>query len=138
MTGVPEWSAYYDTDDTKLQRNAKNTEAQFNYDNVTPCWRGSTETPTQPAGKKMEIHDGGQLFSGICWEIKEKLGNTDDMGKLLVSALSKTTIPAGFRSAGMALLHADVELFGGQHAADISAILVKRGIVNEPDAAAAK
>ena len=137
MVVTPHWGWYYNGEGDSNRRDAENDPAKFNLPAVTPCWADEDVTydaaknPTMPSSIEHEIHSAGQVLSGACWDISQQV-STDPFAKQFVLALTKMPVPASFRWAGIALLHADLELSGGHYADSIVDVLVKRQIIERP------
>ena len=74
-----------------------------------------------------EVHTQGQVFSGMAWDMRLKLG-ADVAQKLVIAGVRAARAPVTFRNAMTGILVADFQLYAGAHVADLKQIFAARGI----------
>ncbi len=73
------------------------------------------------------IHDDGQIWSRLLWDIHERLGGVT-ADTIILEAHSYLTPSASFQEGAKALIDADTALYGGAHVIDILEFLMDRGL----------
>jgi len=97
------------------------------YDNHDPAYLRRVDLNLHyPADQTGEIHDDGQIWSRVLWDMRLAFGGpTADA--IILEAQALLTPTASFQDAGRALLAADGALFGGSHVPAITGFLLDRG-----------
>jgi hypothetical protein len=92
-----------------------------------PLDRNAVNDYRYPERARKEIHAAGELFSGLCWDLREKIG-PDDTARLVIAGIRAARTPVTFRNAAIGIVQADAALYAGRHHADIGRVLALRGL----------
>ncbi|MBI5287552.1 MAG: M36 family metallopeptidase [Chloroflexi bacterium] len=88
--------------------------------------------PDVPPSASEEVHCGGLLWGGALWDLVEAFGNDqaarDLVLRLVLDGQFYLSPLATFNDAAASIRQADVDLYGGRHAATINAVFAARGL----------
>lgn len=97
----------------------------------TPYLRHLRHEKTYQDFTGFDVHIDGEIWGITCWKIREALG-ARVANRLVYDSLWFLPANATFPDAAEGLLQADVNLFGGEHLAELEAVFAEQSIGEEP------
>jgi Zn-dependent metalloprotease len=99
------------------------------YDNRNPpCLRRVDGLKHFPEAADGEVHDDGEMWSALLFELRGELG-ADVLDTVLLESQFLLGAAASFEEACQALLDVDADLFSGEHEAVIRRLSIHRGFI---------
>jgi Zn-dependent metalloprotease len=98
------------------------------YAPVPSCLRRLDSAKHFPEDMDGEVHDDGEMWSASLWQIRTAVGR-NVANHVILEAHFLLNPKSKFAQGAQAILDADRSLYGGAHAAKITKIFTKRGIL---------
>jgi len=106
-------------------------QKMFSWDGHNEFWNGRNVASTKhyPEDNINDIYYRSEIFSSVLMQIYEAIGkeNTD---KIVINALYQFTSNISMKTAANILLYVEQQLFQGQYASEIQALLQQRGLID--------
>jgi hypothetical protein len=96
-----------------------------------PCLRRLDEPKHFPEALGGEVHDDGEIWAAVLWELRGRLG-ADVVDRLVIESHFSYSFSESFTGAAEALLEADRALYGGRHLDVLVPVLTHRGLLRTP------
>jgi hypothetical protein len=114
---------------TELSQQIRDPACVGDWD-TKPCLRRTDGIEHFPEGIHNQVHDDGELWSALLFELRNEIGpNATD--SILLESQFLLGISATFTEATLALLDADRDLFFTQHEENIRRLGIHRGFLRD-------